>query len=63
MKNEQNIRFADFLTAKRKIKQEFFNQVNLIVDWRPFSNIIKKHYSKGLRLQVVQVMMVWFGSK
>ena len=38
MKNEQNIGFADFLTAKRKIKQEFFNQVNLIVDWRPISN-------------------------
>ena len=47
MKNEQNIGFADFLTEKRKIKQEFFNQVNLIVDWRPISNIINKHYSKG----------------
>ena len=46
MKNEQTLGFADFLTAKRKIKQEFFNQVNLIVDWRPISNIINKHYSK-----------------
>ncbi len=39
MKNEQTLGFADFLTAKRKIKQEFFNQVNLIVDWRSISNI------------------------
>jgi hypothetical protein len=42
MKNEQTLGFADFLTAKRKIKQEFFNQVNLIVDWRPISTIIPR---------------------
>ena len=48
MKNEQNIGFADLLTSKRKIKQDFFNQVNLIVDWRPISNIINKYYSKGI---------------
>ncbi len=47
MKNEQNIGFANFLTAKQKIKQEFFNQVNLIVDCCPISNIINNYYSKG----------------
>jgi IS5 family transposase len=47
MKNEQKLGFADFMVEKRKIKQEFFNQVNTIVDWRPISNIINKHYQKG----------------
>ena len=72
MKNEQNIGFADFLTAKRKIKQEFFNQVNLIVDWRPISNIINKHYSKGtsvtgrpsydgLILFKMTLLQTWYG--
>jgi hypothetical protein len=32
MKNEQKLGFADFMVEKRKIKQEFFNQVNTIVD-------------------------------
>ena len=50
MKNEQTLGFADFLTAKRKIKQEFFNQVNLIVDWRPISTIISKHYKTVAKL-------------
>lgn len=47
MKNEQLLGFADYLVQKRKIKQEFFNQINLLIDWRPVSNIINKHYQKG----------------
>jgi transposase, IS5 family len=35
------------MVKKRKIKQEFFNQFNLMVDWRLVSNIINKHYQKG----------------
>jgi IS5 family transposase len=35
------------MVEKRKIKQEFFNQVNLMVNWRLVSNIINKHYQKG----------------
>lgn len=72
MKNEQNIGFADFLTAKRKIKQEFFNQVNLIVDWRPISDIINENYSKGtsktgrpsydgLILFKMSLLQTWYG--
>lgn len=72
MKNEQTLGFADFLTAKRKIKQEFFNQVNLIVDWRPISTIINKHYSKGasvtgrpsydgLILFKMTLLQTWYG--
>jgi IS5 family transposase len=47
MKKEKSIGFADFMVQKRKIKQEFFNQVNKLVDWRPISNVINKHYVKG----------------
>ena len=31
----------------QKIKQEFFNQINVLIDWRPVSNLINKHYQKG----------------
>jgi IS5 family transposase len=47
MKNEQKLGFADYMVQKRKIKQEFFNQINLLIDWRPVSNIINKYYQKG----------------
>ena len=46
MKTEQKLGFADFMVEKRKIKQEFFNQVNLMVDWRLVSNIINKALSE-----------------
>lgn len=47
MKNEQKLGFADYMVQKRKIKQEFFNQINQLIDWRPVSNIINKQYQKG----------------
>jgi IS5 family transposase len=47
MKNEQKLGFADYLVQKKKIKQEFFNQINQLIDWRPVSNIINSHYPKG----------------
>jgi transposase, IS5 family len=47
MKKEQKLGLADYLVQRRKIKQEFFNQINLLIDWRPVSNLINKHYQKG----------------
>ena len=47
MKNEQKLGFSDYLVQKRKIKQEFFNQINQLIDWRPVSNIINTQYQKG----------------
>ena len=72
MKTEQKLGFADFMVEKRKIKQEFFNQVNLIVDWRLVSNIINKHYQKGhsatgrpsydgLVLFKMSLLQTWYG--
>lgn len=48
MKALQKISFADMAVAKRKIKSEFFGQIEKIVDWRPISNLINKHYVKGM---------------
>ena len=47
MKKRELIGFADLAVQKRKVKSVFFDQVNTIVDWRPISNIINKHYVKG----------------
>jgi len=50
MKIERNLLFADGICDTRscKIKNVFFNQVNLLVDWKPLSNLINKHYSRVL---------------
>lgn len=50
MKIEKIPSFADAIcdVRVRKIKSEFFNQINQLIDWRPISNIINKHYTKGL---------------
>jgi IS5 family transposase len=72
MKKEQKLGFADFMVEKRKIKQDFFNQVNLLVDWRLVSNIINKHYQKGesvtgrasydgLVLFKMALLQTWYG--
>ena len=47
MKAIQKISFADLAVAKRKLKTQFFTQMDTIVDWRPISNLINKHYLKG----------------
>jgi IS5 family transposase len=48
MKIAQNPSFADLAVANRKIKSQFFAQINLIVDRRLISNLINKHYSRGM---------------
>jgi IS5 family transposase len=60
------------MVQKRKIKQEFFNQINLLIDWRPVSNIINKQYQKGesavgrpcyegLVLFKMTLLQTWYG--
>ena len=72
MKKEQKLGFADYLVEKRKIKQDFFNHLNLIVDWRPISNLINKYYQKGssvtgapsydgLVLFKMSLVQTWYG--
>lgn len=49
MKIQQTPSFADIAcdTRVRKIKSVFFNQMDILIDWRLISNIINKHYTKG----------------
>lgn len=47
MKNADRIGFVDYMISRRKIKDEFFTQINTLIDWRPITNVIHKHYSKG----------------
>jgi len=74
MKIEKTPGFADIIcdTRNRKIKSVFFNQVNTLVDWRPISNIINKHYSRGvsavgkpaydgLLLFKMNLLQTWYG--
>lgn len=72
MEKEQKQGFADYLVARRKIKRDFFDQINKLVDWRVVSNIINKHYSKGkseqgrksyegLVLFKMNLLQTWYG--
>lgn len=48
MKAAQFESFAELAVSKRKVKSEFFTQINKKFDWLPISNHINKHYTKGL---------------
>jgi IS5 family transposase len=72
MRKTQHIGFADLAAEKRKVKSQFFDQINMIVDWRPISNIINKHYQRGesavgcpaypgLMLFKMGLLQTWYG--
>ena len=56
----------------RKIKQTFFTQINLLLDWQPIIQVLKKHYTKGksavgnpsysgLLLFKMSLLQTWYG--
>lgn len=49
MKVQNNPSFADTIcdVRVRKIKSQFFHQVDTLLDWKPISEIIDMHYKKG----------------
>jgi IS5 family transposase len=64
--------FADLAAERRKVKSEFFDQINTLVDWRHISNIINKYYTKGssnmgaaaydgLLLFKMALLQTWYG--
>lgn len=72
MEKQQTQGFADYMAAGRKIKSDFFDQMNKLIDWRPITNIIGKHYSKGksetgrksysgLILFKMSLLQTWYG--
>lgn len=48
MKQQQDIGFADLAVKRRKIKEEFFNQLNKILDWGKIEKEISRYYQKGM---------------
>lgn len=74
MKIEKSPSMADVICDLRikKIKSTFFNQMNILIDWRLVSNIINKHYPKGnsavgnpsydgLLLFKMSLLQTWYG--
>jgi len=72
MKKEEIPSFADYLTSGRKVKMQFFNQINNLVDWRPITTLINRHYTKGmsatgkpayhgLLLFKMSLLQTWYG--
>ncbi|WP_286848208.1 IS5 family transposase, partial [Sphingobacterium sp. UBA7253] len=72
MEKTEKVSFVDYMVQRRKIKQEFFDQINTLVNWRPISNIINKHYHKGeskmgrpsysgLVLFKMTLLQTWYG--
>ena len=72
MKNAQNIGFADLAIQGRKIKEDFFNQINILIDWKAIDKVISKYYQKGdsvtgrpsyegLLLFKICLLQTWYG--
>ncbi len=47
MEKNNKISFADLALERRKIKEDFFNQINKLVNWSPIEKEINKCYKKG----------------
>jgi IS5 family transposase len=63
--------FADLLTGRRKIKENFFHQINQLIDWHPIKTIIESVSPKGksntgrlpydgLVLFKIELLRVWY---
>ena len=72
MKKDSQIGFADLACSTRKIKDNFFNQINTIIDWKPIDKKICKYYKKGesavgrrsyegIVLFKICVLQTWYG--
>lgn len=71
-KSTQQLSFSSISITKRKIKSQFFDQMNLLLDWTSIDSEIKKYYSKGfsvagrpsysgLLLFKMSLLQTWYG--
>ncbi|MET3981869.1 hypothetical protein ABIB62_004485 [Mucilaginibacter sp. UYP25] len=71
-KNTQQLSFSALFISKRKLKSEFFDQMNLLLDWAAIDIEIRKHYNKGfsvagrssysgLLLFKMGLLQTWYG--
>ena len=72
MGTTNKIGFADIAIQSRKIKEDFFNQINKIIDWKQIEKSIKKFYQKGesvtgrpsyegIVLFKITLLQTWYG--
>jgi IS5 family transposase len=71
-KSTQQISFSSVAISRRKIKSQFFDQMDLLLDWDTIESDIKKYYSKGfsvagrrsysgLLLFKMSLLQTWYG--
>lgn len=71
-KSSHQISFSSVALSKRKLKSEFFTQMNLLLDWSLIEIELKKYYSKGfsvsgrpsysgLLLFKMSLLQSWYG--
>jgi transposase, IS5 family len=71
-KNNSQLSFSSLSLSKRKVKNEFFEQMNRLLDWSSIEADIKKYYSKGasvagrpsysgLLLFKMSLLQTWYG--
>jgi transposase, IS5 family len=73
MEKQHNETLTDVLSfnRRRKLKDEFFNQINTLIDWKPIEKIIYKYYKKkesasgrpaynGLMLFKINLLQTWY---
>ena len=71
-KNTSQLSFSSISVAKRKLKNEFFTQMNILIDWSLIEKEIRQHYSKGfsvagrrsysgLLLFKMSLLQSWYG--
>ena len=74
MKQEKasHLSFGDLQMQRRKVKSEFFNQINAVIDWDPLRALIGPAYAKGFSptgrpcydcmvLFRMELMRTWYG--
>jgi IS5 family transposase len=47
-KNNHQMSFTGVYVSRRKLKSEFFSQINKLVDWKGIESVIQEHYHKGM---------------
>ena len=71
-KNTDQLSFSSISVAQRKLKSQFFDQMELLLDWTAIDSEIKKYYSKGisvagrrsysgLLLFKMSLLQTWYG--
>ena len=55
VKTQHTLGFVDLAVSRRKVKEDFFNHINQIIDWKPIEKLINCLVQNGFIAD-----MVWF---